>query len=209
MGTTTCGSPSRTGAWPAGGAPPTASSSNRHDPNDPASLASDAVHTVLVDAGNRVWIGTANAGLDMLEPASGHIEHRRHDPNDASSLIDGPDPHCGARPLRGAVGGHGSGARSLAAPSSARSSISSRGRQCALPERQTRSPGCSRTKSGALWVGSFDGGLDRLDREGQVTQSFVTMRRRPASLGSDDVRAILEDQGRSSVGRHRLAGWIC
>jgi len=46
------------------------------------------VHTVLVDAGNRVWIGTSNAGLDILEPASGHIEHRRHDPNDASSLID-------------------------------------------------------------------------------------------------------------------------
>ena len=49
-------------------------------PANPDSLASDAARAVLVDARGRVWIGTSDAGIDILEPATGHIEHLRHDP---------------------------------------------------------------------------------------------------------------------------------
>ena len=45
----------------------------------PTRLASDAVHAVLVDARGRVWVGTSNAGVDILEPATGRFEHLRHD----------------------------------------------------------------------------------------------------------------------------------
>ena len=43
---------------------------------------------VLVDARGRIWIGTSDAGIDILEPTTGHIEHLRHDPANANSLID-------------------------------------------------------------------------------------------------------------------------
>ena len=60
----------------------------RHDPANPGSLASDAVHNVLVDARGRIWVGTSDAGIDILEPATGHIRHLRHDAANANSLID-------------------------------------------------------------------------------------------------------------------------
>jgi len=58
------------------------------DPANPASLASDATNTVLVDARGRIWVGTRDAGLDMLDPVSGRIEHLRHDPSNPASLTD-------------------------------------------------------------------------------------------------------------------------
>ena len=49
-------------------------------------------------------------------------------------------------------------------------------------------------RGGALWVGSFDGGLVRLDRDGHRSASLPP--RPPATdfLASDDIRAVLEDQ---------------
>ena len=43
----------------------------RHDARNPASLASDSVVTVLIDGRGRVWVGTADAGIDVLDPATG------------------------------------------------------------------------------------------------------------------------------------------
>ena len=49
-------------------------------------------------------------------------------------------------------------------------------------------------RSGALWVGTSDGGLNRMDRGGNVVQSFRHDPSRPGSLSNDDVRAVLEDR---------------
>jgi ligand-binding sensor domain-containing protein len=40
----------------------------RHDPEKPNSIASDSLRAVLVDARGRVWIGTTDAGVDILDP---------------------------------------------------------------------------------------------------------------------------------------------
>jgi len=42
-------------------------------------------------------------------------------------------------------------------------------------------------------VGTFDGGLDRMDRRGNVSEVFRHDSAESASLASDDIRAILED----------------
>ncbi len=47
----------------------------RHEPGDQNSLASDAVRAVLVDSRGLVWVGTSDAGVDILDPVSGRIEH--------------------------------------------------------------------------------------------------------------------------------------
>ena len=49
-------------------------------------------------------------------------------------------------------------------------------------------------QSGALWVGTFDAGLDRMDRDGRVVQVLRHDPANSASLVNDDVRALLEDQ---------------
>ena len=157
----------------------------RHDPDNPASLASDAVHTVMVDGGDRVWIGTSNAGLDVLEPESGRIEHLRHDPSDPSSLVDDR----------------------ISTLSFDRSGILWVGTEAGLDRWQPEHHGflhlralsgsrISRVledQAGALWVGSY-GGLERMDRSGGVLQLLRHDAANPASLANDDVRALLEDQ---------------
>src|SRR5581483_7315810 len=56
-------------------------------------------------------------------------------------------------------------------------------------------------RSGAIWAATFDGGLNRLDRDGRLLQSFRHDPKVPASIADNDVRAILEDQaGRLWVG---------
>ena len=59
----------------------------RHDPDDPASLASDAVTTMVEDARGDFWIGT-NRGLSKLDRRTESFEHFRHDPQDSHTLGD-------------------------------------------------------------------------------------------------------------------------
>ena len=45
----------------------------RRDPADPASLPANDVQTVFVDREDRVWLGTVDGGLSLLDPASGRV----------------------------------------------------------------------------------------------------------------------------------------
>lgn len=47
----------------------------RHDPKDPASIASDSIFAVLEDSSGMLWIGTEN-GLDVLDPGAKRFRHQ-------------------------------------------------------------------------------------------------------------------------------------
>lgn len=49
----------------------------RHNAKDPNSLASDKILELLLDSRNRLWIGTAEDGLDLYVPDRGTITHYR------------------------------------------------------------------------------------------------------------------------------------
>src|SRR5207237_226271 len=156
------------------------------DSQDARALASNAVHTLLVDAGNRVCVGTFDAGLDVLEPATGRIEHLRHDPGDPSSIIH---DHINALLLD-------------------RSGTLWVGTEAGLERWQPEHHGFAhlssvggshvarvlQDSSGSLWVGTSDAGLRRLDHAGELLQVLRHAPENPASLTTDDVRALLEDQ---------------
>jgi diguanylate cyclase (GGDEF)-like protein len=59
----------------------------RHDPESPSTLASDNVRTILQDTDGHLWIGT-EAGLDLLDRATGQFTHYHHEEGDAGSLTD-------------------------------------------------------------------------------------------------------------------------
>ncbi|HWG32395.1 MAG TPA: two-component regulator propeller domain-containing protein [Steroidobacteraceae bacterium] len=170
----------------------------RHDPADAGSLSSDATRALVLDTRGRLWIGTLDAGIDILDPASGHFEHLRHDPAAAGSLgsdriqtlaldrsgtlwvgtdhgLDRWDPerHSFAH-FRHEAAGHAAGGSA---------SLTGNLISQVLEDR-----------SGALWIGTFDGGLDRMDREGRLVQSFRHDAHRSSSLADDEVHALLEDQ---------------
>ncbi|MCO6478054.1 MAG: response regulator [Phaeodactylibacter sp.] len=63
----------------------------RFDPKVPQSLSDDNVWTILIDSKNRLWAGTASAGLNMLDlngPVNKNTPFKRfqHDPGDPFSL---------------------------------------------------------------------------------------------------------------------------
>lgn len=170
----------------------------RHDPNNPASLASDSVRAIEIDSGGQVWIGTSDAGVDILDPVSGRIRHLRHAEGDAASLSsDRIFTLAFARSGDVWIGtqagldlwhrADGSIVRFGPAEGSA-GSLAGQEISYVLED-----------KSGVVWVGGFKIGLTRLDRDGRLLSVF---RHGDAnSLGNDDVRAILEDRdGRLWVG---------
>ena len=174
--------------------------SYRHDPNDPTSLASDRIRTVLVDARGFVWIGTFDAGVDVLDPVSGQRRAPASRPGRCRLARERPRLHADARPCRRRLDRHGPRAESLA-------------RETRTMTRVGPPPGDARSlhekrisrvledQSGTLWIGTFDAGLVRMDRDGRVLETFRHDAGNAASLGSDDVRALLEDQsGRFWVG---------
>ena len=172
----------------------------RHDPRDPSSLASDQVNAVSIDAQGRVWIGTSDGGLDVLDPGAGRFEHLRHDAADPGSLASN---HVNTL-IRDHAGDLWVG--------------TDHGLDELEPGRRTfrhlrHVDGDPRTlssndvwqvledSSGSIWVATTGGGLDRMDRNGNVLQVFRHDARRPGSLASDGVQALLEDrQGHFWVG---------
>jgi signal transduction histidine kinase/ligand-binding sensor domain-containing protein/CheY-like chemotaxis protein/HPt (histidine-containing phosphotransfer) domain-containing protein len=156
----------------------------RHDPADPASLASDATRVVRLDARGRVWVGTSGAGVDALDPGSGHIEHFRHDPADAGSL--GADKVLTLAFDRAGILWVGTaagldrwqpGSRSFAHP---------------LTGNQVSQ--VFEDRSGSLWVGTLTAGMMRLDVDAILRERFRHDPQRADSLSSDEVQAILEDR---------------
>ena len=56
-----------------------------HDPDDPSSLSDNRVYAILEDSSGRLWIGTQN-GLDLLDRSTGRFYRYHFDPADPHSL---------------------------------------------------------------------------------------------------------------------------
>ena len=137
----------------------------------------------------RIWIGTNDAGIDILDPASGRIEHRRHDPHNTDSLSD--DQIFTLTLDRSGAVWVGTGAGLDRWQPERNAFLHSRQDRGALTGKQVSA--MIEDHTGSLWVGTFDGGLDHIDSTGKLIESFRHDAQRPASLASDGVRAILED----------------
>ena len=172
----------------------------RHDPADPATIASNQVRTLLVEPDGTVWIGTQDRGLDRLVPATGKVTHFRHDPAQPSSL---PDDAVYALLADGAgqlwAGTDGGLARLNRATGEFIRYQHDAARPDSLADDHVRA--IYEDRQGAVWVGTQKGGLSRLD---PATGRFRHYRHAPGSVSSlsdDHVRAILEDaDGRLWVG---------
>ena len=57
----------------------------RFSKNDPTSISTDSIRSILEDHEGKIWIGTAK-GLNRFDPMTGKFTRYEHDPNDPSSL---------------------------------------------------------------------------------------------------------------------------
>jgi len=179
----------------------------RHQPGDPASLSSDAVSTIHEDASGALWIGTGGfgatgAGLNHLDPATGVFTHIRANPDDASSL--GSDTISSIQPAKDGRLWIGTGGFStpgaglyLFDPTTAQ----------AVGYRHDNNDPDSLTNdnvvnlyadhSGVIWVGTWGGGLDRIETDADGRVRFVHHRHDPlreSSLSAGIAWTMLEDR---------------
>jgi len=158
----------------------------RHDTNKTNSLASDAVRTLLIDSKGRIWAGTLERGLDVLNPSSGEVRHFRHREGDSHSLA--ADAVVG---LYADHSGHiwvcTDGGLSRYEPSS--DDFVNYG--SALSDVRVRS--IREDHAGILWIGTYRGGLNRLEPDTGRLTVFRHDAKDPHSLSHDRVLAVLED----------------
>jgi signal transduction histidine kinase/ligand-binding sensor domain-containing protein/CheY-like chemotaxis protein len=161
----------------------------RHDPDDPHSLASDTARTLLIDARGSVWVGTDQHGLDRLDPETGRVQHYRHrDDNPRSLAADAVFALHEDRAGRIWVGTDNGLSKYEPetddfAPVTAQGSL--------LANVRIRSIIDDRT--GALWIGTLDAGVFRLDPQTGAIETFRHDANVPGSLSHNRVLAILED----------------
>ena len=59
----------------------------RHASGDPGSLYNNGISALLIDAHGRLWAGGLDAGLNLLDAATGKFRHWGHDPANPASLV--------------------------------------------------------------------------------------------------------------------------
>jgi signal transduction histidine kinase/ligand-binding sensor domain-containing protein len=167
----------------------------QHDDTDPSSLDSNAIMSVYQDRGGVIWVGTENAGINVLNHRQEQFVRYRHHPSDPGSLSAGriksiyQDSNgllwvgLFPRALDRFDRKTGKITHYLPKP----------GEKNALGEG-TNVNSIYRDAAGYLWVGGGGGGLDRLDeRTGQFTH-YSHNQDDPNSLISNNVYTIYGDR---------------
>ena len=165
--------------------------SYRHDAADNRSIAANVVRDLYVDDAGFVWAGTRGAGLDRFDPKTKTATHV--DLGAADTTVFAIQA-AGEKALW-VAGDHG-----LAQVD--RASLKVTDYNDALDTLADFSVRAVHEDSqGQLWIGTYGGGLAKLNTRTRALQRFVHDAENPATLTGDRVSAIFEDDaGRLWVG---------
>ncbi len=175
----------------------------RHRPDDPTSLPDDRVSVLLHDRQGTLWAGAIGHGLSRFDPRTETFEHFRHDPDRPGSL-GGRVVSVLYEDRQGLlwVGTYGGG---LDRFDGAASGGAATGRDAETFVHHRHDPelpdslsdnqvtAIAEHAAGHLWVGTFHGGLNRLDRWRGTFRRLRHQPDRPSSLSSDTVYALHVD----------------
>ncbi len=172
----------------------------RHDPADPKSLSTDLAETLARDEDGSIWVGTVGGGLNRVDPRTGEVTRYRHEPAHPESLA-GDTIAAIVRDRSGVlwVGTSDGGLERLVPGPSG----SSRFEHFRHDPKDVKSLSSDRvtslheTADGSLWIGTWDGGLNRLDPGRTAFTRYAVEGRRS---GGDRVHDVLQD--------HTGAIWI-
>lgn len=179
----------------------------RHAADAAGSIASNAVATLAQDRDGALWIGTGGfgapgAGLDRFDPATGVFTHFRADPDDPATLNS--DTIAAILPtvdgkLWVGTGGFGVPGAGLALLDPATGRAVRYRHSSANPDSLAHDTVVElyADREGTVWVGTWGGGVDRIEVDAAGVTRFIHHRHDPfraASLSADIVWTILEDR---------------
>jgi len=165
----------------------------RYNPADPNSLNDDRIWSLYQDSVGRIWISTENGGLNLFQHGTKTFTAFRHNPNNPFSL--GSDDVFGIFEDRSGVlwaTGRGGGGVSMLYPALQRfgwyrhipenpNTLTNNNVYAILPEGET------------IWVGTFGGGLNQIDRQAGTVLAYRHNPVNPYSLSSDKIYSIFRD----------------
>ncbi|MGI9239095.1 MAG: ligand-binding sensor domain-containing diguanylate cyclase [Woeseiaceae bacterium] len=159
---------------------------------DSKSLATDKIRTILADDDGFVWIGTRDSGLDRLNVVTKDVAHFSSKPDEPTAL-DSNEIFALALDGKGSlwIGGNaGLNRLDLATGlfSSVDLGITDAG------QRIVRS--LEITRDGTVWIGTEGAGLVAYDPDSATIERFAHDAEDSASLSSDEVVSIFEDDRR-------------
>ena len=173
----------------------------RHDPVDPNTLSGDTISAVYPDGSGKLWVGTGGfsllgQGLNLLDPATGHVTRFRHDEADAASLASDNvmSVYTDGRG-RTWVGTWGGGLDMIQREGAKVTFVHHRNDPF-LPSSLSADivwPILEDT-SGVLWAGTVNGGLNKINPQMQRFGLFRNHPDDPSSLSFNVIGGFYEDR---------------
>ena len=186
----------------------------QHDPGDPHSLSHDSILSIYEDWSGVLWIGTGGGGLNEFDRENGRFAHYRNDPGNPHSLAGNVvrsiyEDQSGELWIGTYYNGLDRFERESAPGAGAGQFIHYQHTPDdpnSLSDDRVRS--IYEDQSGVLWIGTYYGGLDRLDRENDQFIHYRNNPNDPYSLSDDRVWSVYEDRsGVLWIGTNR--GGLC
>ena len=164
----------------------------RHDPSDPHSLSDNVIKSIAQDAQGALWVGTNERGVNRLDPETGRFTRYQHDPSDPQGLRSN-NIHALVEDEAGRlwIGAHGGGLHRFEAPTETFTQYT-RNRENLNDLKGLRDANVNalyEDRDGQFWVGTWVGGLHRMDRAAETFERVAT-----EALGTALVRAIYKDR---------------
>jgi ligand-binding sensor domain-containing protein/signal transduction histidine kinase len=167
----------------------------QHDESNPDSLDSNAVLSVYRDRGGVLWVGTENAGLNILNFRQEQFVHYRHRPADPNSLSPGRVKAIYQQPNGVLWVGLFPRALDRLDRNTGRIThyVPKPGNKNTLG-KGTNVNAIYKDASGYLWIGGGGSGLDRFDERTGRFKHYRHHPDDPSSLVSDNVITIYGDR---------------
>ena len=168
----------------------------RHDPQNPNSLSSDDIYSVLSGSDGYIWVGTSRA-LDRLDPATGIFKHYYPSVKNDDFGLSGLPVYALYEDSNGTLwAGTGKGLDQF---ESQTDTFIHYIPNSANEDNQVVS--ILEDANHHLWIGTFGGGLHRLNSRGEGFISYYNTPGQPASLSNNLVFSLFQDrQGNLWVG---------
>jgi diguanylate cyclase (GGDEF)-like protein len=165
-----------------------------HDPENPASISSNAVTSILAERSGIVWVGTYGGGLNRFDANSGRFERFQHNPEDDSSLSSD-------RVL--AIYRDRQGTLWIGTENGGLNAMDKDGESFRRFSKDETDPNSlssdtawliTETGDGSLWIGTNGGGLNHWKAEDRREERvrFAKLRRSDGLL-SDSIQGMVED----------------
>lgn len=156
----------------------------RHHPDDVKSLSHDSVWHVLEDSNYRLWVATLGGGLNRLNPRTGEFVRYRFDPQNPDSLSS-DFVWTVFEDRKGHLWVGTNDGLNLLDPATGKFKHFLQGQEI---------KSIYEGHSGILWIGTYYGGVFKLDEKRNKFQLIKHVQGNPNSLSADTVNGIYEEQ---------------